>query len=402
MSRINFVPEGKFFRIVAMETFNNHGTTIKKGTIGGLVSLPSNIAQSGTCWIDYDAQVHDESLIEDDALVSGNAIVKGKSKIGECALIKGEAIVYNGTVFSSSIIDNSATILGSVSGKSVVKNHAFVGKNASIKNSLISGLVGERVVVENSIIGKNANLIGNIFINKSTIDGVNISNERGLPLFFSNAHILNENEFIALPWLHFLPATSVTFFVNKQNDWEYFYNNISLGGKSVPIKKGLVKDGIKNIFSFSEDNVFSKLFEEKASELLIGETLYHNFLKLMFNKIYPDMKNITEKTKNYYTYNKMRSVKMDILFTMLVLNVAFLYEKSSDWPEKDIKHAEMFLENCNINLSDGSVVDVSNTVICNKKIVDIFFKSITDIDEKTKKHIFKDIKKGKAYIPMQI
>ena len=67
--------------------------TVFKGTCGGYVEHPHNLAQEGTCWITDDAKVGGGAVVSEDALVKDRAIVNGNAHVAGSALVAQDGFV---------------------------------------------------------------------------------------------------------------------------------------------------------------------------------------------------------------------------------------------------------------------------------------------------------------------
>lgn len=394
IDRIRFVPEGNLFRIVANKDFVNHGSTISSGSKGGLVSSHRNIVQKGSSWIEENAQVLDDSTITHNAVVAGNAVVKGASIISDDAVIEDNAVVINGFVSSFATVSDDAVVSGTVTGSSIIKWNAKVRSGASVSgSSIVSGEIKKGVTVESSFVGSDAVVSGNIILKDNTAIGASISNTQPNALIINHATIDNENDYLFIPRLNFLDGDSILFFKDKHGGWKYSLTPSSPSPVSAAFT-GISINNIKKLYCLKGNNIFSNILSKKE-ELDVGKKLYLNFLKLML----PLIEGVSKGPEAFYELSPFSS-KMKILFTILALNCVFLYDNLEICAPPEKMHAEAFYNSCNIDISNGRIVDVSDTVLANKKIIDAFLDNF--VDGPTKKRLFNQLKKEKRYIPMQI
>lgn len=117
----------KLYRIQAMKDFSD----VKEGELGGYIEFQKNLSQEHNCWI-YD-----------DACVMGSSIVYDN------AIVKDEAVIFNGYIFDNAI----------VLGKSFINGGAQICKDAYI--TLTKDYMVSEPIIESQIhfyLDKNKNI----------------------------------------------------------------------------------------------------------------------------------------------------------------------------------------------------------------------------------------------------
>lgn len=154
--------DGKF-RVKAIKSFGN----IKIGQIGGIVSGEQNLAQDGTCWIDFDSSVTDNAFVSGNAQVMKGSRLIGNARVYDDASIKCSILSDFVEIYDNAIIDHSTvSVRSKVYGKAVVKlaelsgytkiHESAVIKGSKAENAIIKDLAeihGNSVVISGSIIG---------------------------------------------------------------------------------------------------------------------------------------------------------------------------------------------------------------------------------------------------------
>lgn len=112
---LDIINVGEFYRIEALRDIPEHG--VKKGDLGGRVSIATKLSHNGSCWIGYEAEVFGEVSIEDNAYIGDKASVQGfgnRFRIRDNVRITGNAVVKSGfrnfpvsiTIHHTNITDN--------------------------------------------------------------------------------------------------------------------------------------------------------------------------------------------------------------------------------------------------------------------------------------------------------
>ena len=136
----------------------------KMGEKGGWIEQTSNLSQDGKCWVEINGIVCGNGFVCDDVILSSgevgeNAKVGGKAKIGGSVGIGGNAYVYGkAQIFGNAriAVSGTARVEGKVAGSAVVDGSAYVGEKATISgkarvtgnSKVISGTVDGNAVVE--------------------------------------------------------------------------------------------------------------------------------------------------------------------------------------------------------------------------------------------------------------
>ena len=94
------IPPGKYYRIIAKETFHNtaSGAAIYAGAEGGIISGEHNLAKDGDAWISFNACVINNAYVGDSAYVGDEAIVKDNAKVLQKAMVSGKSIISDNAV----------------------------------------------------------------------------------------------------------------------------------------------------------------------------------------------------------------------------------------------------------------------------------------------------------------
>ena len=125
-------------RIIAIKDIPDAG--VKKGDLGGYIAAPSNLSQSGNCWIGPDVLVVDaQSRITGNALVSG-AVIISNSRASDEACIKGKYLKDAAPYLKASRIVRSnlsgdAACLGRDMIDSSVKGNVTLIRNVATNTS---------------------------------------------------------------------------------------------------------------------------------------------------------------------------------------------------------------------------------------------------------------------------
>lgn len=136
----------------------------KMGEKGGWLEQTSNLSQDGKCWVGSGGIVCGNGFVCDDVVLSSgevgeNAKVGGNAKIGGAVGIGGNAFVYGKAQIGGSgriAVSGTARVEGKVEGSAVVDGSAYIGEKATIKgkahvtgnSKVISGTVEGNAVVE--------------------------------------------------------------------------------------------------------------------------------------------------------------------------------------------------------------------------------------------------------------
>ena len=136
----------------------------KMGEKGGWIEQTSNLSQDGKCWVGSGGIVCGNGFVCDDVVISSgevgqNAKVGGNATIGGAVGIGGNAYVYGNAKIGGSAriaVSGTARVEGKVEGSAVVDGSAYVGEKATIKGNahvtgnskVISGTVDGNAVVE--------------------------------------------------------------------------------------------------------------------------------------------------------------------------------------------------------------------------------------------------------------
>jgi carbonic anhydrase/acetyltransferase-like protein (isoleucine patch superfamily) len=114
------------------------------GKLGGYVESEKNLSQKGKCWIEDDAKVYGNAVVDGDATLFmnaeayDNAIVTGSAFISQNSKIYENAKVFGGTMYKDSQIYGNAKMFFGVtlSGKSQVFGDAELGNSKSYTTSI--------------------------------------------------------------------------------------------------------------------------------------------------------------------------------------------------------------------------------------------------------------------------
>lgn len=123
----------KLYRIQAVINFS----TVRAGTIGGLVQSDENLAHEGDCWITPHAKALHDSRIRDNAWLMDRAMLRNNSELCD------EAMLYeNAQAFKNATICEDVHIFGNtaVGGNLVVKRYARIGSNEELMTHIRSCL----------------------------------------------------------------------------------------------------------------------------------------------------------------------------------------------------------------------------------------------------------------------
>lgn len=147
---------------------------------GGWVEFPSNLSQSGDCWIDSGAIVCGNATVVgnarvksgqvgDNAYIGGNAEVSGNSVVRENAFILGK-VVDSSVRGSASVMATGEVVNGAVSGSA--KIYGKVNGSAVSGSAMINGEVnGEAYVGGDSVVMQGAVVSGKFGIQNTIVTG---------------------------------------------------------------------------------------------------------------------------------------------------------------------------------------------------------------------------------------
>ena len=123
-------------RIKCVKEFvRNYYYTIKVGQLGGFVESYDNL--QGNSWVDGEAKVFGNAIVEKDSIVGGHACVYGNAHISHGAKVSGWATICRnahvfGDVYDHACVYGNAQISGEVYGCAQVYGHAEIDINAKI------------------------------------------------------------------------------------------------------------------------------------------------------------------------------------------------------------------------------------------------------------------------------
>lgn len=128
------------YRIESLIEFKTiTGKTINIGDLGGYISSENNLSHKNTCWVDYNAEVSDTSIIKGNAFVGGNSLIRYGSIIKDNAIIDGYAKVFHGVVKDNAKVMDSACVYGKVKGSIIVRDFAEIHVGVTIGGSCSIG-----------------------------------------------------------------------------------------------------------------------------------------------------------------------------------------------------------------------------------------------------------------------
>lgn len=150
----------KLYRVVADEACPSIG--VKKGDLGGYISLDTNLGWEGTCWV-YDGSYAISSEIRDNALVKGASFVKNSEVKGH-AVVKENSYIINSKILDNSLVDSSNVRNSVVSGKGVVK-HSLIENGACISGEArVHTYIGSEYDLQPDEISGTSVVSGNVII----------------------------------------------------------------------------------------------------------------------------------------------------------------------------------------------------------------------------------------------
>ena len=115
----------------------------KMGEKGGWLEQTTNLSQDGECWVESGGIVCGNGFVGDDVRLSSgevgeNAKVCGKATIGGAVGIGGNAYVYGHASIGGSqriAVTGTARVCGKVEGEAVVSGSAYVGEEGTVGGS---------------------------------------------------------------------------------------------------------------------------------------------------------------------------------------------------------------------------------------------------------------------------
>lgn len=111
------------------------GTSIRKGTMGGLVENESNLSHDGSCWIYDNARVFRNAVVKDDVKVFGYASIFDDAEVSGTGFVFSYAKVYGKTKISGNVwVAMESNVFGDcfISGDSKVYFNISSGTHTSI------------------------------------------------------------------------------------------------------------------------------------------------------------------------------------------------------------------------------------------------------------------------------
>lgn len=192
------------FRLKALQDIPKHG--VKKGDLGGRVSNKHILAQTGSCWVAYDATVFGNVYIKNDAYIGDSAQLA--CLFDECSIdvlinarVYGNAVVYVYPKYYdykpvNTVIAGNAQIYGDVWLRSVqrVSDNAKIYGDATLDfTGSVGGnseIYGEAEIGEKCLISGDSKVSGVVVLSESVI--LQDSFVQGRGFVASNAVLINE------------------------------------------------------------------------------------------------------------------------------------------------------------------------------------------------------------------
>lgn len=153
----------EYRQIISLKSFGS----VSENEIGGFIQTEKNLSHFGNCWVKDSSKIGEDALIYGNAVVEGNVIVLGNSHIFGSAHLSENVIVYGRSkLFGRCEVSGNVHIYqdACVSFNAKISGNSKIRGNTLIKNEITSGEIYSYDVEKYNINYSGKDSEGNHFV----------------------------------------------------------------------------------------------------------------------------------------------------------------------------------------------------------------------------------------------